>query len=105
MDVFHPWVAADTGTGPALSTHGPRIPDRSAHLAEVALTYVEALADGRNTVDAIVERFTVSESTARRWVSMARDEGWLTPTEPGRAGGELTPEARQKLGLPEEDDR
>lgn len=53
----------------------------------VARVYSVALATGDKPTKAVEEVFEVPRYTASRWVSSARDRGFLGPAEPGKAGG------------------
>jgi hypothetical protein len=61
------------------------------HLAEVAGIYRAAVIRGEPPTVAVAERFTVSHSTAARWVGLARDAGTLGPAH-GKRPGEATTE-------------
>lgn len=51
-----------------------------APLDEVAATYRSAYDKGESTTKAIAARFSVSDSTAAKWVMRARDAGALPPS-------------------------
>lgn len=63
-------------------------------LRAVALIYRVALLSGDAPTQAVAERLGVPRSTAGRWVTRARDRGFLTVVDPrasrteGRSGGE-----------------
>ncbi len=54
-------------------------------LANVALVYRFAFTTGESPTKAVVDHFKVSRATAGRWVSMARDLGFLGKTEERKA--------------------
>ncbi|HSJ43840.1 MAG TPA: hypothetical protein VK923_04055 [Euzebyales bacterium] len=55
-------------------------------LRKVAVVYAVTYAVGQAPVKKVTEVFGVPRSTAGRWVTMARERGFLGPTTPGRAG-------------------
>lgn len=55
-------------------------------LAEVAEVYRSAMKDGRPPTAAVQEHFTVSHSTAARWVREARQQGQLGPAQGPKPG-------------------
>jgi hypothetical protein len=59
-----------------------------AMLQEVARIYRANLEDTGTPTDAVKDSFHVSTSTAGRYVSLARQRGFLGPTTPGKAGEE-----------------
>lgn len=69
--------------------------DDEAHFAEVAAIYRQAHQNRRPPTKAVAEEFTVSHSTATKWVARARGMGLLGPTKPGKAGG-ITRTTRRK---------
>ena len=73
-------AAPRTSAGP-----DSRKPDRDYH--EVANVYFRAWVRGEAPLEVIAEKYTVSHSTAARWVRVARKRGILSPAEHGRAGG------------------
>jgi len=66
-------------------------------LARVAEVYVNALDKGLSCTDAVQRHLGGSTSTAVQWVWTARTRGFLTKTDPGQAGGQLTAKARRIL--------
>jgi hypothetical protein len=56
------------------------------HWASVARTYLRSLPTGAPT-EAVAEKFSVSKSTAAKWVRKARDLEFLGETQKGKAGG------------------
>jgi hypothetical protein len=56
------------------------------HWASVARTYLRALPTGAPTT-AVAKKFSVSKSTAAKWVRKTRDLGFLGETQKGKAGG------------------
>lgn len=56
-------------------------------LRKVALVYSVSYACGQPPAKRVTEVFRLARSTAGRWVTMARERGFLGPTTPGRAGG------------------
>jgi len=65
------------------------------HLAEVAKVYRAAVEGNLPPTKAVAKHFTVSHSTAARWVGMARQAGHLGPAL-GKRAGEATHEARSR---------
>lgn len=64
------------------------------HYREVARIYAEAWSNGdRHPTLTVAAEHTVARSTAAKWVSTARQRGFLGPTLPRRAGG-VKPSAR-----------
>lgn len=58
------------------------------HYEDVAATYLDALASGRPTTQAVAARFGVSDSAASKWVATARHTWGLLPrTSKGRSAG------------------
>ena len=55
---------------------------RAIALKEVAALYRDNVDDG--PWQAIMDRFDISESTAGRYVLLARKAGYLPPTNPGK---------------------
>ena len=51
------------------------------------MVYTEAYARGGYPTRAVVDKWSVSKSTAAEWVARARELGFLGQTEQGRAGG------------------
>lgn len=72
----------------------------NTYYASVAAAYVELLAD-RAPVAALAKNLGVSASKVRNDLFAARERGLLTSTGQGRAGGELTDEAREILAAAE----
>jgi hypothetical protein len=64
--------------------------------AEVAAMYVDLLGEERPIV-ALAKKLNLGEKTVRNYLYKARDRGLLTTAGQGRAGGELTDEARRIL--------
>jgi|BarGraNGADG00212_1021973.scaffolds.fasta_scaffold54377_1 hypothetical protein len=58
------------------------------HLAKVAEVYRQAWQDGEPPTKAVAHKFSVSHSTAARWVGAAREAHHLGPAD-GSRGGEL----------------
>jgi hypothetical protein len=56
------------------------------HLVQVAKVYRRAIDDGVPPKQAVSIEFHASESTAGRWISLARQRGILGPTLPGKKG-------------------
>lgn len=74
-----------------------RPPLTGEHLAEVALHYTTALADGRRTTQYVEQQMQKGNEhlPVATWVKRARDEGFLSPTPTkGRPGGHLTDKAK-----------
>lgn len=59
------------------------------HLANVAAVYRQAWQDGLPPTKAIAADFSVSHSTAARWVGAARKAGQLGPADSSRGGEQL----------------
>ncbi len=57
------------------------------HYAAVAEVYATAWTDGVHPTEAVAEHWTVAKTTAAKWVSRARELGFLEPTTKGRPGG------------------
>ena len=57
------------------------------HYAAVAEFYATAWTDGVHPTEAVAEHWTVAKTTAAKWVSRARELGFLEPTTKGRPGG------------------
>jgi hypothetical protein len=55
------------------------------HYREVAQAYSSALAAGNPPLMAVTTRYGIARPTASRWVAGAREEGFLPPTQRGRA--------------------
>ena len=54
----------------------------------VAHLYLHAMATSMNPAKAVEDRLGLSHSTAARWIRLARQKGYLGPSEgPGRAAG------------------
>ena len=54
----------------------------------VAHLYLHAMAVAMNPAKAVEDRLGLSHSTAARWIRLARQKGYLGPSEgPGRAAG------------------
>jgi hypothetical protein len=67
-----------------LAKEGPT--DRA--LQWVAHLYLYAMAISMNPAKTVEERLKLSHSTAARWIRLARQKGYLGPSEgPGRAAG------------------
>ncbi|HEV2347401.1 MAG TPA: hypothetical protein VGS97_25120 [Actinocrinis sp.] len=72
------WVKPRTGRPPVLGVE---------HYQEVARVYRDALTAGDKPVQAVADEFKVNETTARRWVHVARHRHrLLAPVRPGQAG-------------------
>ena len=57
------------------------------HFAAVAKVYADAWQTKSGPTTAVARRWTVSVSTAAKWVARARQMGLLGATQQGRAGG------------------
>lgn len=69
--------------------HSTHKPDR--WYVEVAGSYADKCRRGvRNPVEEVAEEYGYSPARIRQAITHARDQGWLTPTTRGRAGGALT---------------
>jgi hypothetical protein len=82
-------IAEPLGDMPAdLAERGPT----EISLRWVARVYTMAVACGDPPTAAVEKTLRLPRSTAGRWVSAARDRGYLGPTTPGKIGGtESTP--------------
>lgn len=69
-----------------------------SHLAKVAEAYRVAWQDGSPPTKAVAQTFTVSHSTAARWVGAARKAGHLGPTDSSRGGEQPQPKQPTKRG-------
>lgn len=67
------------------------------YYASAAAEYVELVATSATPLKALAERNRYSSSQTRNILSEARRRGFLTQAPAGRAGGELTPLARELL--------
>jgi hypothetical protein len=67
------------------------------YYARWAAAYTEALAQSAHPVDDLAAQYNLSPSQIRNLVHASRKRALLTASPPGRAGGELTPRARQLL--------
>jgi hypothetical protein len=76
-------VSAETA---AAFVHGPRRNLSDDLLSRVAATYREALAAGEPPTRAVERDLAVSHSQAAKYVSRARQRGFLGPTRSGVAG-------------------
>ena len=67
------------------------------HYCKVANVYYRAWRKGDPPTQAVADYFTVSYSTAARWVRECRkpQRGLLGPTRRGKAGGVLPPEEKE----------
>jgi hypothetical protein len=65
-----------------------RKPLTDKHLKEVAEVYREAISQRRSTQRTIAEKWTIQYATARRWVAIARERGFLGPAPGRRQAGE-----------------
>jgi hypothetical protein len=66
--------------------------------AELARDYVAAHEAGLNTTQTLADARNYDEATIRNAVWQARKRGFLTRTEQGRQGGQLTDKSRRLLG-------
>jgi hypothetical protein len=66
------------------------------HLAQVAATYRQAMAQSRPPTVAVADQFQVSHSTAARWVGAARKSGELGPARGKRPGERPAPKKRSR---------
>jgi hypothetical protein len=66
---------------------GRKYPD--AHYRDVALIYLELLAQGhqRRIAVKLAEQLGITKQAARDWIHRARELGYLTPSQQGRPGG------------------
>ncbi|MDQ3640971.1 MAG: hypothetical protein M3450_05760 [Actinomycetota bacterium] len=78
------------------SKRGPAPRYGREHFAAVAETYAAALVAGERPTKAVATKFTVSKSTAAKWVAKARGLGLLGSTERGRAGGIPSAETQEE---------
>lgn len=66
--------------------------------AGLAAEYVELLSTSSTPTKDLAERHDYSATSMRDFLNQARGRGLLTPSQRGRAGGELTKEALKLLG-------
>jgi hypothetical protein len=90
-------------TARAFLESGPRRrkADDREHFEAVAAVYRAACSrPGRKRpTEAVKEQFSVSHSSATKWVHRARELGLLPPTTPGRVGEAIkAPETHRKRG-------
>jgi hypothetical protein len=69
-----------------------------SHLAKVAEAYRVAWQAGTPPTKAVAQDFTVSHSTAARWVGAARKAGHLGPADSSRGGEQPQPKQPTKRG-------
>jgi hypothetical protein len=81
----------------AVSTRVGRRGRDDRHYAKWAAAYVKALTRSPNPIHELSHRHQLSPSALRNLMHACRRRGLLTPSPPGRAGGELTPKARRLL--------
>jgi len=62
-------------------------PGNDAALEALAMVYARAYAVGNEPTKAVEQTFGFTRSTASRWISRARDRGFLSRTQQGKAGG------------------
>lgn len=74
-----------------------REPMTDIRLARIAQVYDRAMSEDREPTKAVRLSEQVSDSTAARWVGLARAAGLLEPTTPGKKGGGITGKARRLL--------
>jgi hypothetical protein len=79
------------------------IDPREAEYIRDALVYDRAIGRGESPAKAIARARHISTRTAEGRISKARMLGYLTPAVSTRGAGELTPKARQLLGLSAEE--
>jgi len=66
------------------------------HWRGVAAVYAAAYREGDNPTSAVKNHYSISQSTAAKWVARARTEGYLGPTVKGRPGGLIHPEGEER---------
>lgn len=72
--------------------------------AELAFHYVMHVSEGdRHPAKTLADQLGTTPATMVNRIREARKRGLLTPTTPGRSGGELTDRACELLGIREED--
>ena len=94
------WIAQFRPLAESLDKQADRIGEKRKRrndlfYAKAARVYVSL--QGRNRTEQLADDYTISRSTARGWVSIARDRGLLSGAPKGRAGGELTQKAVELL--------
>ncbi len=90
-------VADQERSSPFQGEHRPRRRhDDRDHFAEVAETYRRAHQDRRPPTKAVAHHFSVSHSTASKWVARARELKLLGQTRPGKAGGITSTNRRRR---------
>jgi hypothetical protein len=68
--------------------------------AAIAAAFVLALWRGKQAPTREVAMWTdATERSASNWLRLARRLGYLSPAPPGKAGGQLSPEAKALLGI------
>jgi hypothetical protein len=98
-------IAAEAATpridlGELLEQNDGRFGSSDAALAALAYEYVSLVEAGvRTPSKSLAERFGGGAATWTNRVAQSRKRGFLTPVEQGEAGGALTPQARESLGL------
>lgn len=66
-------------------------------LARVARAYVESATESRSPVADVASQLRLTPAQVRNILSRARRKGLLSPTQPGRSGGQLSDYARDLL--------
>lgn len=83
----------------AWEQEGRRRMDDEGLFRQVAAVYLDAFTDPakqRAPTKAVQEHFSVSHSTATKWVRRARQMGFLGETTPGKAGGLPSPPKKRR---------
>lgn len=73
------------------------------HFLEVASVYAEAWENHESPARAVADHWSVTATTAGKWVSIARNgHGFLEPTERRKSNGRLTGKAQQLAARPDQ---
>lgn len=86
------WQGEPQQQGSKWTPFGGASPDDAADgptddaLRKLAVVYAVTYAVGEPPAKRVTEVFGLARSTAGRWITMARERGFLGPTTPGRAG-------------------
>lgn len=65
------------------------------YLARLAVAYEACVPLGKAVSTKLAKALEISVNTMKGHIGRARNEGFLTPAEPGKEGGQATPKARQ----------
>lgn len=67
------------------------------YLAQLAVAYEKVATTGRAVIPALAAAIGGNPATVKGHVLKAREENYLTPTTPGKEGGEATDKARELI--------